>query len=138
MTRATTARHFLTTVAVNGRSLGQFDGMSGGNTSAESPKHTVNGTTRVALGGPRDTEDVTVSRAFYYDRDHALARELRNLCGLAEVSISRQPLDRDGRPFDRPEVFSGVLQSVGYPEYDSESTDVSRLELVVTVDGEVG
>lgn len=137
--RASTARHFLTTVSVNGRSLGQFDRMTGGNTVGESVKHTVNGVRRVALGGgPRDTEDVTVSRAFVHTRDHRLARELRPLVNKGVVVISRQPLDADGKPYDRPETYTGLLTSVGYPEFDADSTDLSMLELGVAIDGEVG
>lgn len=137
--RASTASHFLTTVAVNGKSLGQFGTFGGGNTTGEVTKHTVNGVRRVALGGgPRDTDDVTVSRAFVHTRDHALARELRPLVNKASVVISRQPLDADGRPYDRPEVYTGVLTGVMYPEFDEDSNDVATFELTVTVDGEPG
>jgi hypothetical protein len=136
-TRATTSRHYVTTVSVNGVSLGEFEAMSGGSVAAESPKHTVGGSRRVAMGGPRETDDVTVSRSFYYDRDHDLARQLLALAGEAEVVINRAPLDRDGRPFGRPLVYTGVLSTVTYPEQDAESSDLSRLELTVTVDGDV-
>lgn len=137
--RASTARHFLTTVSVNGRSLGQFDRMSGGNTVGESVKHTVKGVRRVALGGgPIDNEDVTVGRAFVHTRDHALARELRPLVNTASVVISRQPLDAENKPYGRPETHTGVLTGVTYPDYDADSSELSELALMVAVDGEVG
>lgn len=138
--RASSARHFLTFVTVNGTSIGEFDAMAGGGTTSESSKHTPGSSPsrRVAMGGPQDVEDVTVRRSFVRDRDHELARQLRRVSGLAEVIITRQPLGADRLPFGRPEVFTGVLQTVNYPEHDSESTDTSMLELVVTVDGEVG
>lgn len=136
--RASTSRLFVTTATVNGVSVGEWDSMTGGATTAESTKHTVRGVRRVALGGPRDTEDVTLARPFVRGRDHDLARQLRTLAGLAEVTISRQPLDPDGRPFGRPELYTGVLRSVTYPDYSAEGNDVAMLELTVTVDGEVG
>lgn len=136
--RASTARHFAVAVEVNGTSLGAFETFGGGDTTAESPKRTVAGVRRVALGGVRDTDDVTVSRQFVYDRDHDLARQLRALVGVAEVTVTRQPLDRDGKVYGKADLFRGVLSGLTYPEVDEDSSDVAMLELMVTVDGEVG
>lgn len=136
--RASTASHFLVTVTVNGVQIGEFDAMSGGDPTNETSKHVTGGRRRVALPGIPDVADVVVRRAFYHQRDHSIARQLRALIDRAEVTISRQPLDGDRRPFGRPDLFSGVLAGVTYPETDQESTDVSMLELTVTVDGQVG
>jgi hypothetical protein len=136
--RASTQRHFRVRASVNGVSLGQFDSRSGGGTSAENAKHTPGSapSSQVALGGPRSTEDVTVSRAFVATRDHDLIRRFRPLCGLAEMSVEQIPLDRNGREFGRPDVWTGVLQMIGPPDYDANSSDVSSFDIVMTADGD--
>lgn len=140
MARTSTARHFLTTVTVNRESLGKFDMMSGGATTAESVRHSSSSFKgrRAALGSPPEVADVTVGRFFDYERDHALARRLRPLVGLAEVTVARQPLDVNGSPFGSPEVFTGILNGVTYPDFNADSSDLSMLELAITPDGEVG
>jgi hypothetical protein len=136
--RASTQRHFRVRASVNGVSLGQFDSRSGGGTSAENAKHTPGSapSSQVALGGPRSTEDVTVSRAFVATRDHDLIRRFRPLCGLAEMTVTQSPLDKDGREFGRPDVWTGVLQMIGPPDYDANSSDVSTFDIVMTADGD--
>jgi hypothetical protein len=136
--RASTQRHFRVRASVNGVSLGQFDSRSGGGTSAENAKHTPGSapSSQVALGGPRSTEDVTVSRAFVATRDHDLIRRFRPLCGLAEMTVTQSPLDKDGREFGRPDVWTGVLQMIGPPDYDANSADVSTFDIVMTADGD--
>jgi hypothetical protein len=136
--RASTQRHFRVRASINGVSLGQFDSRSGGGTSAENAKHTPGSapSSQVALGGPRSTEDVTVSRAFVATRDHDLIRRFRPLCGLAEMTVTQSPLDKDGREFGRPDVWTGVLQMIGPPDYDANSSDVSTFDIVMTADGD--
>lgn len=140
MARTSTARHFQVSVTVNGRSLGTFDQMSGGATTAEATKHSSSSFLgrRAALGNPPETEDVTLRRFFDYERDHAEAKSLRPLVGLAEVTVSRQPKDINGSPYGRPEIYTGVLSGIVYPEFNVDSSDLSLLELTVTVDGDVG
>lgn len=136
--RASTQRHFRVRAAINGVDLGQFDSRSGGGTSAENAKHTPGSSpsSQVALGGPRSTEDVTVSRGFVATRDHDLIRRFRPLCGLAEMTVTQIPLDKDGREFGRPDVWTGVLQMIGPPDYDANSSDVSTFDIVMTADGD--
>lgn len=137
--RASTARHFQVLVSLDGISLGAFDTRSGGGTSAENAKHTPGSAPamRVALGGPRDTEDVTVSRAFVATRDHALIKAWQGKAGLAEMVVTQSPLDKDGRVLTgSTQTWTGVLQSIGMPEYDSGSGDVATFEVVMTCDGD--
>lgn len=136
--RASTSRHFRVRASINGQDLGVFDTRTGGTTTAENSKHTPGSapSARVALGGPRTTDDVTIGRAFVASRDHDLIRLFRPLCGLAEMSVTQVPLDKDGREFGRPEVWTGVLLSIGPPDYDAESSDVARFEITMTTDGD--
>lgn len=136
--RASTQRHFRVRAAINGQDIGTFDTRSGGGTSAENAKHTPGSapSSQVALGGPRSTEDITIGRAFVATRDHDLIRTFRPLCGLAEMTVTQVPLDKDGREFGRPDVWTGVLQMIGPPDYDANSSDVARFEVMLTADGD--
>lgn len=137
--RASSQRHFRVRAAINGVDLGVFDRRSGGGTSANNPKHTPGSapSSRVALGGARETEDVTVSRDFVATRDHDLIRQFRPLCGLAEMTVSQVPLDKDGREFGRPDIWTGVLASISTPEYDGAAdAGMATFEIVMTADGD--
>ncbi|MEO6205218.1 MAG: hypothetical protein ABIO67_07550 [Mycobacteriales bacterium] len=136
--RASTNRHFRVRATINGTDIGRFDTRTGGTTTAENAKHTPGSapSSQVALGGPRVTEDVTISRAFVASRDHDLIRLYRPQAGLAEMTVTQVPLDKDGREFGRPEVWTGVLMTIGPPDYDSNSSDVSMFEIVLTADGD--
>lgn len=138
--RASSNSHFQVLVSINGVSLGAFDTRTGGGTSAEVAKHTPASapSKRVALGGPRDTEDLTVSRGFVASRDFDLIRTYTPLVGLAEVVVTQAPRDKDGRPLtDRTQTWTGVLSSIGQPEYDSNSSDVAMFEITMICDGDV-
>lgn len=137
--RASTARHFRVRASINGVDLGVFDTRTGGATTAENAKHTPGSSPsmRVALGGPRDTEDVTITRTFTASRDHDLIRRFRPLCGLAEMSVTQTPLDKDGREFGVPEQWTGVLATIGPPEYDANSAEIATFTVVMTADGDV-
>lgn len=136
--RASTQRHFRVRASIDGVDIGVFDRRSGGTTTAENGKHTPGSapSSRVALGGPRTTEDVTVSRDFVATRDHELIRLYRPRCGLAEMTVSQVPLDKDGREFGRPDVWTGVLQTIGPPDYDGGSAELSSFDIVMTTDGD--
>lgn len=138
--RASTERHAQVLVSINGVSLGVFDKREGGNTTATNEKHTPGSapSARVALGGPRDTSDVTVTRAFVASRDHDLIKRYRNLTGLADMVVTESPLDKDGRVLgDKSEQWTGVLQDIGRPNYDANSGAVAMFEIVMTCDGDV-
>lgn len=136
--RASSASHFRVRGTINGIDLGQFDTRAGGITTAENSKHTPGSarSSKVALGGRKDTEDVTVTRGFIASRDHDLIRQFRPLCGLAEMSVSQVPLDRDGREYGRPDIWTGVLQTIGPPDYDANSSEISTFTIVMTADGD--
>lgn len=137
--RASTQRHFRVRASINGVDLGVFDRRTGGVTSANNPKHTPGSSPseQVALGGARTTEDVTISRDFVATRDHDLIRRFRPLCGLAEMTVSQVPLDKDGREFGRPDIWTGVMQMIGPPEYNSAAdAPVSSFDIVMTADGD--
>jgi hypothetical protein len=139
-TRASTARHFQVLVSIDGESLGVFDTRSGGGTTAEVTKHTPGSSPnmRAALGGPRDTEDVTVGRSYVYDRDLFLSKKYIGKVGQSVVTVTQTPLDKDGRLLMGSAdsmSWTGILSNVTPPEYDASGTDVATWELTMVCDG---
>ena len=141
MARTSTARHFITTVTVNGEALGKCDGSSEIRVTAESVKHSSSSFKgrRAALGSPSETEDMSVWWFFDHERDFARGQRFTPLVGLAEVTIAKQPKDRNGSPYGRPSIITGVLSGVTpVPEHDEDSNDLSKFMLTVSPDGETG
>lgn len=135
--RASTASHFYCTLTVAG--VGGpfvFDTFTGGTVSAEVNKRRAGGSRgkRATLGGPREVEDVTMAREFVGPRDHDLGTQLEAVAGSAECVATRQPTDANGVPYGRVKTYTGILQAVAYPEADSDSSDVSMLEVTVVVE----
>lgn len=137
------ARNNLITVTVtfNGetRNLGVFDTWEGGNVTADNTKHRRGGMgPQVAVGGPVTIEDVTVSRDYDLDRDHADAHWLSSAVGRGRITAVKQYLDDDGNKFGKTIVITGILIGYNQPASDSDSSDVAMVELVINPDGAVG
>ena len=130
---------YAVTVTVNGVSLGTFDKLSGGEIDSEETKYRPGGMgSEVALGGPRTTSNVTVSRIYSLDADHSVnLPTLKASVGKAQVTVSKQPLDVDGNAYGSPVVYQGVLKNVKLPDHDSVSNDPGMLELEVSTNATV-
>lgn len=132
---------FAVTITIDGEPLGIFDKFDGGETSAEETKYKPGGMQpQKSLGGSSTTDNITVSRLVdNVDReDSALVKRLRPRVGKAECVASQQPLDIDGNPFGKPDVFTGKLQRVAGPGHDSEGSGPSLFELEISTEGTVG
>lgn len=130
---------FAVSVTVDDQPLGVFDTFDGGETSAEETKYKPGGMQpQKSLGGSATTENVTVARLYELARDHDLVRWLRSRVGKANVTASKQPLDVDGNPQGKPDVFTGKLQRVTAPAHDSEDTGAARFEIEISTEGTVG
>lgn len=131
---------FDVTVAVNGRNLGTFDKMSGGAGGSEETKYRPGGMGPEKSYGGRTTRDnITISRVYDQDRnDMVTLRWLDGLRGKAVVSVSRQPLDKEGNRFGKPDVYNGILLSCTPPEHDSNGSDPAMFELTISTFGEIG
>lgn len=91
---------------------------------------------QVSLGGTKTAGNVTLSRLFYnrpFTSTHL--SKLLAAVGKGSVTISDQPLDRDGNVFGSPIVWNGILKRVTPPEHDSESSAAALIEIEVTIDG---
>lgn len=120
--------------------LGVWDKRSGGEVDSEETKYNPGGMDpAVSLGGRRNVGNITVSRLYRHERDHAgLARVFIAGAGKADMEVAALPLDVEGNAFGRPIVWKGTLKRVTFPEHDSESSDAALVELEMTVDGVPG
>jgi hypothetical protein len=118
-------------VAVDGvGQLGTFDTLSGGEIDSDEQKYRPGGMQpSISLGGAAEMGNVTVSRNYELDRDHAIVKQLYAAAGRAAMTVSKQPLDSDGNIFGAPLVYQGKLKRVQAPEHDSNSSDPAMLEL---------
>lgn len=131
---------YAVSVSVDGEPLGVFDKFSGGETSSEETKYKPGGMVpQRSLGGSASTDNVTVSRLYDLERgDNDLVKRLRPRTGRGIVVVSKQPLDVDGNPFGKPDVYTGKLQRIKAPDHDSESTSAGIWEMEVSTEGTVG
>lgn len=127
-----------TRVSVDGKNLGTFDVLTGGETDTDELTYKPGGMApAISLGGSVTVGQVVVSRLYALDRDHASIHWLMSRVGLGDVVINKQPLDVDGYAFGKPLVYRGKLKRVTPPEVDSTSTDAATIELEVTPAGRV-
>lgn len=126
------------TLAIDGTNLGTWDKMTGGAIDSEELKYKPGAMApHVSLGGSITVGNVTVSRLYRLDRDLALIPFLKSKVGRGDVTVSRQSLDVDGNGFGRPQVYTGKLKSLTFPEPDSESNAAALIALEITTDGTV-
>lgn len=124
-------------VKIAGTDYGVFDKFEGGAVEAEDVRYRPGGmASQKSLGGPRATENVTISRLYEAERDHLQVHTLLGLVGKAEGVITKQMLDRDGNAFDDPIVYTGTLIRCTPPNADSESSDAALIELEFSIDGD--
>lgn len=129
-----TQQQALVTVTVDGRPLGVFDTLSGGDVTSDVTKRRPGGSTvQRSYGSLPEYDDVTVSRVLERERDHELVRTLRGRIGRARATVSEQPLDDDGLPWGKPVTYSGRLAGIVAGEVDSDSADVRMFELTFSV-----
>jgi hypothetical protein len=129
---------FALTVFVDGRALGVFDKLTGGEADSEETKYRPGAmAAQLSLGGSTSVSNITVSRAFDPERDGPLLPFLLASRGLKQAVASLQPLDQDRKPYGRPIVRQGKLKTVKSPEHDSEGNAAAMLELEISTDGDV-
>jgi len=133
---------YAVTFNVDGRDLGVWDKLEGGEVDSEEAKYKPGAMgAHISLGGSVEVGNLTISRLYRLDRDHEGATGIHWLLsrvGKGNCTINRQPLDTDGNAFGRPLVYTGKLKTVTPPDVDSESGDAAVLECEITPAGTVG
>ena len=127
------------TVVVDGRKLGVFDVLTGGETDSDELKYKPGGMApAISLGGTVTVGQLIVSRIYELSRDHLQVHWLLGRVGKGKAVVNKAVLDPDGNAFGKPLVTKGVLKRVTPPEVDSNATgDVAVIELEITPDGVV-
>lgn len=110
---------------------GYFTTKSGGGISANTSKAYDGGSLIPdVLSGPAEVENVTVSRAYDYGRDHALIKRLRQKVGSWVTTVTITPTDRDLVALADPTVYSdALLVRLTDPDSDAGSGDIANFEL---------
>lgn len=125
-----TEMQYLWTVVVDGKSLGVFDSLTGGDAVASESKHRP--------GGMGDEESypslpsygpASVARVYKRQRDHELIRTLTAKAGRVSGSVTEQPLDADGNSWGQPTVYKGRFLGVKRGSGDSTSDSPRMFEL---------
>jgi hypothetical protein len=125
------------TVTIDGRPLGVWDTLDGGESDSEETKYKPGGMQpEISLGGSRSIGNLTLSRLMARS-DWDYMRNLMNKTGRSKCIVSRQPLDSDGNPWGRPLTYRGVLKAVMPGGADSNSSDALTWEIEISTEGSV-
>lgn len=110
---------------------GYFASKSGGDISSDTNKVYDGGSDQPdVLAGPAEADNVTVGRAYDYNRDEPVLQRLRKLVGRWETTVSITPTDRDMVAIAKPQVYpNALLVGLTEPETDASSGDASTYEL---------
>lgn len=125
------------TVDIDGEKYGTFDTMTGGEIDSDELKYKPGGMApEVSIGGSVTVGQVVLGRIYDLDRDHPKVHRLADKVGRGTVTVKKQPLDINRKPWGRALVYKGILKRVLPPEVDSTSTDAAILEIEVTPSGD--
>lgn len=115
--------------------LGEFRTFTGGElTSADVKSVRGAGAVEKARGGRQTVGNVTIAREFDTSLDDLVW--LGSQRGRAPMNVIRQPLDPEGAPYGKAQVFSGILMAVRPGEGDNMSdSDLDEYELEMSCDG---
>jgi hypothetical protein len=124
-------------VSVDDVDLGIWDKKQGGAVDSDETTYRPGGMAeQISLGGPRTTENLTVSK-LNDEVTHGRVHWLTGRVGRGTGVITQQPLDADGKAWGRPLVWRGKLKRVTPPDSDSNGNAAALIELEFTVDGGV-
>lgn len=125
-------------LTLDGEDYGVFDKKEGGEVDSEESKYRPGGMApQISLGGQTEVGNLTLSRLYERDRDHARVHALMGRVGKGSVVVTVQPLDEDANPWEDPLVYNGTLKRVQPPDVDSMSSDPAMLEIEITPAGTV-
>jgi hypothetical protein len=129
---------WLVTVSLDGRDLGVWDTVSGGEVDSEEAKYRPGGMSpEISLGGTTTIGNLTVGRNLDALRDWPLIKWLAGRVGRGRGTIGVTPLDINGARNGDPLTYNGTLKTVTRPDIDSTGSDAAMVELEFTCDGAV-
>lgn len=91
----------------------------------------------IAFPGTSQFAEVTCARVVYFQKDSGLVQKALDMHG-ERVDVIQQQTDAKGRPgFHRPVTYTGLVNGIVGPEYDTDSNDPATLDFTITIDGVV-
>jgi hypothetical protein len=131
---------FNVTASIDGiGNMGTFDSMTGGEVDSDEQKYRPGGMAApVSLGGAVTMGNVVIARLALLDRDYPILHKLLSLAGIANITVTKQPLDDNKTPYGRPLVYTGKVKTVTPPEHDSTSSDPALLTIEFVPTGSIG
>lgn len=126
------ARQFL--VKVEGV-IGFWSTKTGGNVSSDTTPVYDGGSLKPdIISNPPTAEDVAVTRPYDPDRDDEMIRQLLQLVGSWETTVSVTPTDADLVAAAPPRVYPNArLKTVTEPEVDASSGDPAMIGLTFAI-----
>jgi hypothetical protein len=128
-------QQWLATLNVDGIDYGIFDKFAGGDVTASVNKHRPGGM------GPEITylslpvySDVTVTRVYETQKDHARIATLHSAVGAKLASVTLTPLDDSGNPWGTPRIYQGRIVGVKDGGTDSNSNAARMFEVMIAVE----
>lgn len=128
------------TLTVNGRQMGTYDKMEGGELDSDEVKYrSGNMGSQRSLGGPRMVGNITLTDLFEHTQaDRERLRFLLANAGHGAATVVKQPLDADGNANVDPLVYTGTLKTVTPGPVDSNSNEADTYDLVISAEGDIG
>lgn len=130
-----TEQQYLVTANIDGRDLGVYDTMKGGDVNIKTAMHRPGGM------GPEKSyrtlptyADITISRVLERDRDWETLRWLMDQAGGVRAQVTKQPLDEQGNAWGTPMTWSGRLADVKGGDADSNSSNPEMYEVNISVE----
>lgn len=126
-------------VTIDGRDLGIFDKLTGGDRDSNETKYRPGGgAPQVSLGGSTMTSNIVCTRLYDLDRDHPLVPWLLSRIGKGVAVVSKQPTDGDYAAHGKPLVYRGILKHINFPDADSEANAAAVFDLEISTEDNIG
>lgn len=130
------------TVQMGGRSvdLGVWDTLGGGDVAWSETKYSPGGMApQRTLGGVKTVNNVTLGRLLDTDEknDWATLQTIMQQRSEVPATVTRQPLDKDGRPFGSPLVYTGMIIGVAPGDTDSNAEGAQLWTVTISTDATV-
>lgn len=129
-------------VQMDGRSvdLGVWDTLGGGDVAWSETKYSPGGMApQRVLGGAKTVNNITLGRLLDADEkdDWSVLQRMMQQRSEVPATVTRQPLDVEGRPFGAPLVYTGKVIGVAPGDTDSNAEGAQIWTVTISTDATV-
>lgn len=115
------------------RDTGVWDARAGGGSDSSETNYNAAGGQRLTLGGPKDPDNVTLSRLYDLTRDFPNRAFMLALVGRGDTVVTEIATDASFAALGQPLSWRCKLKRYTPPDYDSNSNDPAKVEVELTV-----